>query len=68
MSDPPPPPHLLSTDVSIFILDTVVPGSKSMHGHEEKSSNEISTSADINQTMMKDIDLLSVSKLFSLFV
>ena len=39
-----------------------------MHGHEEKSSNEISTSADINQTMMKDIDLLSVSKLFSLFV
>ena len=65
MSDP--PPHLLSTDVSFFILDTVVPGSKSMHGHEEKSSNEISTS-DINQTMMKDIYLSSVSKLFSLFV
>ena len=33
-----------------------------MHGHEEKSSNEISTS-DINQTTVKDIDLSSVSKL-----
>lgn len=42
-----------------MIQDTVVPGSKNMHGHEEKSSNEISTSADINQTMMKDIDLSS---------
>ena len=37
------------------------------HGHEEKSINEISTS-DINQTTVKDIDLSSVSKLFSLFV
>ena len=66
MSDP-PPPICYQLMFHFFILDTVVPGSKNMHGHEEKSSNEISTS-DINQTMMKDINLSSVSKLFSLFV